>query len=259
MKVRVRFAKYGSIRYLGHLDMMRFFQKANRRAKLPIAYSEGFHPHQIMSFASPLGVGITSDGEYMDLTLSAEMSCDEILECLQEQMTEEVKIVSVQRLQEDCHKAMAILEAASYIVFFKDYTGSVPLSAEALEEEVQKHILDAKQVLVEKETKKSTREVDLRPLIYDMKLHGGFEEALADKILPDWRENEFLLSTEDPYFTMTLCARSSDNVKPQLLMNYLLQQIGVKEEEFAIGIHRLDMLAAQDDKLVSLEEFETVS
>ena len=78
MRVRIRFEKTGIMRYVGHLDLMRFFQKAVKRSGLPIRYSEGFNPHQIMSFASPLGVGITSDGEYMDLTLSAEMSCDEI-------------------------------------------------------------------------------------------------------------------------------------------------------------------------------------
>ena len=134
MKVRVRFAKYGSIRYLGHLDMMRYFQKANRRANLPIAYSEGFHPHQIMSFASPLGVGITSDGEYMDLTLTQEMSCEEIRQRLQEEMTDEVRIVSVHRLKDDCKKAMAILEAASYIVFFRSYEGGAVLNRDTLQE-----------------------------------------------------------------------------------------------------------------------------
>ena len=67
MNVRVRFAKYGAVKFIGHLDVLRYFQKAVRRSGLKIAYSQGFHPHQIMSFASPLGVGITSEGEYMDM------------------------------------------------------------------------------------------------------------------------------------------------------------------------------------------------
>ena len=65
MKVRIRFAKYGALKFIGHLDVMRYFQKAIRRADLPIAYSEGFSPHQIMSFAAPLSVGHTSEGEYL--------------------------------------------------------------------------------------------------------------------------------------------------------------------------------------------------
>ena len=54
MKIRVRFRKWGSMKFIGHLDMMRYFQKAVRRADIDICYSEGFSPHQIMSFAAPL-------------------------------------------------------------------------------------------------------------------------------------------------------------------------------------------------------------
>ena len=59
MKTRMRFVKCGSMKFIGHLDCMRFFQKAIRRAKLDVAYSKGYSPHQLMSFASPLGVGVT--------------------------------------------------------------------------------------------------------------------------------------------------------------------------------------------------------
>lgn len=57
MKIRIKFAKTGVMKFVGHLDVMRYFQKAIRRAELPIAYSEGFSPHMLLSFASPLGVG----------------------------------------------------------------------------------------------------------------------------------------------------------------------------------------------------------
>ncbi|MFR1256681.1 MAG: TIGR03936 family radical SAM-associated protein [Eubacterium sp.] len=65
MKTRMRFTKTGTVKFIGHLDCMRFFQKALRRARLDVAYSQGYSPHQLMSFASPLGVGITSDGELL--------------------------------------------------------------------------------------------------------------------------------------------------------------------------------------------------
>ena len=67
MKVRIKFSKHGSMKFIGHLDIMRYFQKAMRRADVAICYSGGFRPHQIMSFAAPRGVGITSNGEYMDI------------------------------------------------------------------------------------------------------------------------------------------------------------------------------------------------
>ena len=63
LKVRIKFRKYGVMRFIGHLDVMRYFQKALRRAELPVAFSGGYSPHMIMSFAAPLGVGTESLGE----------------------------------------------------------------------------------------------------------------------------------------------------------------------------------------------------
>ena len=64
MMVRVKFAKYGPLRFTGHLDVLRFFQKAIRRAGLDVVYTHGFNPHQVMSFAAPLGVGLSLRNRY---------------------------------------------------------------------------------------------------------------------------------------------------------------------------------------------------
>ena len=69
MKARIKSPQYGVMKFIGHLDVMRFFQKVMSRADIPIAFSGGFSPHMIMSFANPLGVGVTSDGEYFDIEL----------------------------------------------------------------------------------------------------------------------------------------------------------------------------------------------
>ena len=91
MKIRIRFRKYGVMKFIGHLDVMRYFQKAMRRAHIDICYSEGFSPHQIMSFAAPLGVGITSDGEYMDIEVHTSASTEESLRALNGVMVEGVE------------------------------------------------------------------------------------------------------------------------------------------------------------------------
>ena len=79
MKIRIKFAKEGAMKFIGHLDMMRYFQKVMRRANVNIRYSEGFSPHQIMSFAAPLGVGLTSRGEYVDIEALSTDSSQEML------------------------------------------------------------------------------------------------------------------------------------------------------------------------------------
>ena len=77
MKIRIKFSKQGAMKFIGHLDTMRYFQKAMRRADVDIRYSEGFSPHQIMSFAAPLGVGLTGSGEYLDIeVLSTDSSAE---------------------------------------------------------------------------------------------------------------------------------------------------------------------------------------
>ena len=71
MKVRVKFSKHGAMRFIGHLDVMRYFQKAIRRAGLPIVFTEGFSPHMVMSFASPLGVGLKARANIWTLRFPA--------------------------------------------------------------------------------------------------------------------------------------------------------------------------------------------
>ena len=78
IKARMKFNKTGSMKFIGHLDVMRYFQKAIRRTEIDVCYSQGFNPHQQLSFASPLGVGLTSDGEYMDIQLNSITSSEDI-------------------------------------------------------------------------------------------------------------------------------------------------------------------------------------
>ena len=70
---RVKFTKGEEVKFIGHLDIMRLFQRAIKRAKLPVAYSQGFNPHQLLSFASPLTLGATSEGEYGDIEMAEKI------------------------------------------------------------------------------------------------------------------------------------------------------------------------------------------
>ena len=88
MRVRLKFFKYGTMKYIGHLDMLRYFQKAFRRAHVPMKYSEGFNPHPVMSFAAPLGVGITSEGEYLDIETDKDVDLNALVSDINSQMVE---------------------------------------------------------------------------------------------------------------------------------------------------------------------------
>ena len=230
MKIRIKFRKYGVMKFIGHLDMMRYFQKAMRRAEIDIAYSEGFSPHQIMSFAAPLGVGITSDGEYLDIEVHSTRSSIESVKALNDTMVEGVEIVSYRMLPEHAKTAMSIVAAADYNVFYKD-KGNCPFTLDELKAKVKAFYEDAPEILVTKKTKKSEKVMDLKQLVYDFKVEGT-EEA--------------------PEFYINLCTGSSDNLKPELVLESLFGYMNIPYNANAIQIHRLDVYAKEGDKFVSL-------
>ena len=107
------------MKFIGHLDIMRYFQKAMRRADVDICYSEGFSPHQIMSFAAPLGVGITSDGEYLDIEVHESKSTKEAMADLNATMVEGVEITGYVKLPDNAKTAMSLVAAADYKLFLR--------------------------------------------------------------------------------------------------------------------------------------------
>ena len=100
MKIRIKFSKHGSMKFVGHLDLMRFFQKAIRMSGIDICYSKGFRPHPVMSFAAPLGVGLTSDGEYLDIEAHTSRSSKDAMDALNAVMPEGLKVTGYVQLDD---------------------------------------------------------------------------------------------------------------------------------------------------------------
>ena len=211
MKVRVKFRKFGPVRFIGHLDVMRFFQKCIRRAELDIAYSQGFSPHQIMSFAAPLGVGLTSDGEYMDIELLSVTTSEDMVKRLNDASVYGIEIVSVKELPEGAGNAMASVAAAAYNVTFRE--GREPQFDYRKALEV---LMAQDSILIKKETKKNTLEIDLKPGIYDLSVN------------------------EDGSIYMLVDASSSGNIKPIQIIEALFEANNATLMENAIMIHRVD-------------------
>ena len=111
--------EYGKMIYIGHLDIMRYFQKALRRADVDLAYTQGYNPHPILSFAAPLGVGITSCGEYADLEVNSSGSSKEMLARLNEVMVPGMEIIDYRVLPDDAKNAMSCVAAADYCLTFR--------------------------------------------------------------------------------------------------------------------------------------------
>jgi radical SAM-linked protein len=82
LKVRIKFSKTGSLKFISHLDLQRTMQSSFLRSKLPIYYSEGFNPHPKVVFTPPLSVGVSSLTEFVDVKMVADVSYGEITEKL---------------------------------------------------------------------------------------------------------------------------------------------------------------------------------
>lgn len=228
MKVRVKFSRQGCMKFVGHLDMMRYFQKAIRRAKIDVAYSAGFSPHMIMSFAAPLGVGLTSDGEYFDIEVGVCLSSKEMVRRLNEVMVEEMKILSFLKIEEGkAGNAMAIVAAADYTVTFRD--GYKPVSD--WEQRLQE-FYKQDSITILKKTKKSEKEIDIKPMIYS-------------------------LSCSDGIISMQLATGSVNNLKPDLVLEAFAQYLGIQLPAFVLEVNRVEVYAnegtEEERKLIALE------
>lgn len=230
MKIRIRFGKYGMMKYVGHLDMMRYFQKCIRRAGIDIAYSAGFSPHQIMSFAAPLGVGITSDGEYLDMEVNTTLSSEASLRALNEVMAEDVKVISYRKLKDTDKKAMAAVAAADYRLTVLEEDEALNVDYEAA---LREFLEESREILVAKQTKKGERTMDLKKLIYEL------------RVLPEEKQ---------PVFYVKACAGSADNVKPELALKAFYRFLGAAYDPARVAIHRLDVYGLKEGRMVSLSE-----
>lgn len=237
MKLRIKYSKLGNLRFIGHLDVMRYFQKTIRRAGLQVSYSKGYSPHQIISFAAPLAMCITSDGEYFDGEFEEISTSGEMIDALNQYGVEELKVSECVLLPDEAKNSMSVVVASDYMITFKALTeeessgrmlekenvtniGNIETDDTASEN--AKHILECvadfhsqSEIVILKKTKKSEKEENIKP--------GILQIAVKDNGI------YMLLSTGSTY-----------NLKPELVMEALCQYAGISYNFFDFHIHRME-------------------
>lgn len=160
-RLRVTFARGDEMKYITHLDVMRFWERALRRAEIPVAYSEGFSPHPQIALAAPLPVGVTSDAELMDVFLESVMTPAAFAERLEPQLPSGVRVIHVEEAGLTLPSLQAEVRAAAYDVDI----GSVaaPAAADAVDS-----MLAAASFPWEHKREDETKNYDLRALIHDI-------------------------------------------------------------------------------------------
>ena len=158
-KIRLRFSKDGPLRYIGHLDFLKVFQQTIRRAKLPVAYSQGFNPHMLLSFALPLPLGMISSSDYADLTLEYEMPLDALISQFNAQAPSGLRILSAWAF--DGPGAAALVTAADYMLDVQENV-----------DEIIQVLLSQESIVIPKKTKSGIKDTDIRPDILDISVEG---------------------------------------------------------------------------------------
>ena len=181
MRIIARFKKDDTVRFVSHLDVQRLFQRAFRRANLPVAYSNGFNPHQQLSFATALTVGATSSAEWLDIKMDKEISSDEFAERVNAALPRGFSIVEAHCAEDKYPSLSAVMAAAEYTAMLRfDHE----IKADIIRYAIQKLLSDS--IVVLKKTKAGMKNVDIRPMVYKMELTGmqsnGCTLALAGRL-----------------------------------------------------------------------------
>lgn len=243
-KIRIKYAKTGVLKYIGHLDLMRFFQKAVKRADFDIAYSQGYSPHQLMSFAAPLALGVTSEGEYFDAQFNSLIPSDEFVRKFNEQMVDGVYVKDVILLPEKAKKAMSIVAASDYVITFKseddlDFTDDNKTEKRKVSDiaDKKKKILEVVPYLLEKET------IEV------------FRKTKKNEKVEDIKKGIYKLEVRKDNIYMFLATGSEYNLKPESVLEALCNEAGVEYNKFDYHIHRIETYYKnEDNNLVSLLE-----
>jgi radical SAM-linked protein len=196
--VRLKFTKIGRLQYISHLDVQTAFQRIIMRACLPVWYTKGFNPHIKLVFSTPLSVGAQSVCEYLDIRIDREMSCEEIKDRLNAQMTDEFFISDVYIPENDfCEIAWA-----SY-----DISIHTDGADENMAKEVQR-ILTTSPLTLTKRTKSGEKDVDIIPMI----------NSVCSSFDPE---------TESINIKTTVKASSTEYLNPELMITGLRQTLGI--------------------------------
>jgi radical SAM-linked protein len=162
--VRLRFRRGEEVKYISHLDLMRLFVRACRRAGLPLAYSGGFSPTPVIAMALPLAVGVVGEDEVLEIGFSAELAPEEVLMRLRPQLPPGVEVRAA-------WPAPAGGKALSQLVVAADFIAEVETDRSRTElEQVVREFLAREQVILTRQRGEKPRTFDLRPLVRSLEL-----------------------------------------------------------------------------------------
>ena len=222
MRMLAVFEKGERIRHIGHLDIQRSVQRGLRRSGLPVAYSNGFNPHILVTFASALSTGACGKREIMDVTMAEDVSEAVFLEKMNKAMPPEMQLSEARAVDRKHSSLPPLLRAARYDLTIREvqYAGKL---IEAIPKMMARETIPAM-----RKTKTALKECDIKPLIYDLKGEGNHL-----------------------YATLVLTEREA--CKPGMLTEALCREAGITDEVRVLICREALLGENEQGKLVPLE------
>ncbi len=230
--IRFTFTRQGAMAYIGHLDLMRTFERALRRAHQPVLYSQGYNPRPMMVFALPLGVGIATVSDYLDVSFAEPLAPDEVIKAVNSYLPQDVFLTHAHVVDASGSSLMSLVSAAAYDLIAPNIV------------EPALFLLERDEIIVEKQSKGKPLLVDIRPLILDIRPIASQASGL---------ESPESATTEG--IQLLVCAGSSRNVRPDLFLSALtLYQNYPPSLAANCQVRRKDLYQGEYPQLVSLGE-----
>ncbi|MGI5824744.1 MAG: TIGR03936 family radical SAM-associated protein [Bacillota bacterium] len=199
MLIRFSYSVTGPVKFLSHLDLLKYFCKAVKRAGIPIAYSEGFNPHPKIAFGPPRGVAIAGLNEYCDMKLKTEMAAGEFTEKFNAALPKGIRINSARIVRDKVKPLQAVINRADYEAEIFDFDG------DGMPEKIAE-LMQAENVeFVRRNPKKGNKTINLRSGI----------DTLS------WRD-----TAEGGKLSMSLIFGAQGSVKPTEVVKYLTEGAG---------------------------------
>ncbi len=161
-RLRIKFSRGEELKFLSHLDMMKLWERALRRARIPLAYSQGYTPHPQLSLAAPLAVGVTSEAELMDIYLSRWVTLQFFEARVKEQLPQGIRLLEVWQISLKIPSLQSQVKFAEY---------KVEIETDKATEEIQRSVdslLKTDRLPWQHVRDTGPRHYDLRALIQDL-------------------------------------------------------------------------------------------
>ena len=227
--VRSKFKKEGDMIYISHLDLLRLLERTMRRAGIKPTFTQGFNKHPKISFAQALSLGVTSQGEYVDIEIDSDMGGDEFKESINRFLPEGVEFTKSKIVDKKSAPLMGIVTHARYML-------SIRLRGEISRDEAQTELdkfLEMEEILVEKKNKKGKiKEVNIRTMIQSMAITFVEEGQM--------------------YINAVLSAGSAGNLKPDILLSSIAENTNIEFCPQDSRIQRQDMYIMDGEDIKSL-------